>query len=211
MVDVFQEARRVLRKDGTCWINMGDSYAGSPGGFQAREGDGRKLMRDVGIGPNARPSKAVPNRPKASTGVGFGHGFDEHPKPRVKDADTSERLGRGPGWRVKNNESFHAAMSVMQITRNKRSVWTMSTEAFPGAHFATFPGELARICILAGCPPGGTVLDMFAGACTTGLVAERFQRHSILIEIAPHYAEMGAQRIMADAPLLTTVDTRAAI
>jgi protein gp37 len=57
--------------------------------------------------------------------------------------------------------------------------------------------------ILAGCPDGGTVLDPFGGAGTTGLVASRLQRHAILIEINPDYAAMARQRIDGDAPLLS--------
>src|SRR5690606_936757 len=59
------------------------------------------------------------------------------------------------------------------VTRNKRSVWTVTTQPFSGAHFATFPPALIEPCILAGCPKGGTVLDPFGGAGTTGLVAEK--------------------------------------
>jgi hypothetical protein len=70
--------------------------------------------------------------------------------------------------------------------RNKRSVWTVATKPFPEAHFATYPPELIEPCILAGCPPGGgTVLDPFGGAGTTGMVADRLQRNAVLIELNP--------------------------
>jgi DNA modification methylase len=87
-------------------------------------------------------------------------------------------------------------------TRNKRSVWTVTTRPFSEAHFATFPPALIEPCILAGCPKGGTVLDCFGGAGTTGLVAERLQRDAVLIELNPDYADMAARRIAGDAPLL---------
>jgi DNA modification methylase len=87
--------------------------------------------------------------------------------------------------------------------RNKRSVWTVSTQAFPEAHFATFPPALIEPCILAGCPKGGTVLDPFGGAGTTGLVADRLQRSAILIELNPTYAAMAQRRICGDSPLFT--------
>jgi DNA modification methylase len=83
-------------------------------------------------------------------------------------------------------------------SRNKRSVWTIATVPFPDAHFATFPPELPEICIKAGCPVGGTVLDPFGGAGTTGLVADRLQRHAILIELNPAYAAMARRRIDGD-------------
>lgn len=82
--------------------------------------------------------------------------------------------------------------------RNRRSVWTVATQPFSEAHFATFPPDLVGPCILAGCPVGGIVLDPFGGAGTTGLVADRLQRNAILIEINPEYAEMARGRIDTD-------------
>lgn len=79
-------------------------------------------------------------------------------------------------------------------TRNKRSVWHVSTKGYKEAHFATFPPDLIRPCILAGCPMGGTVLDPFGGAGTTALVAEQEGRNSVLIELNPEYAEMARKR-----------------
>ncbi|HSQ51976.1 MAG TPA: site-specific DNA-methyltransferase, partial [Nitrospiraceae bacterium] len=65
---------------------------------------------------------------------------------------------------------------VDTTSRNKRSVWTVATQPFPGAHFATFPPKLIEPCILAGSRPGDTVLDPFGGAGTTGLAADRLGR-----------------------------------
>jgi DNA modification methylase len=90
-------------------------------------------------------------------------------------------------------------------TRNKRSVWTVATEAFKEAHFATFPPALIEPCIAAGCHEGGTVLDPFGGAGTTGLVADRLQRSAVLIELNPAYADMARGRIHGDAPLFADV------
>jgi hypothetical protein len=89
--------------------------------------------------------------------------------------------------------------------RNKRSVWTVTPEPFAGAHFATYPPALIEPCILAGCPKGGTVLDPFGGAGTTGLVADRLGRDAILIELNPEYAEIAERRLNADAPLFAEV------
>jgi DNA modification methylase len=91
--------------------------------------------------------------------------------------------------------------STGNTTRNKRSVWTVPPSPFPGAHFATFPPDLIEPCIKAGCPVGGTVLDPFGGAGTTGLVADRLQRNALLIELNPEYAAMARDRIINDAPL----------
>lgn len=105
------------------------------------------------------------------------------------------------GSGTKNNDSFDEAMAVMPTKRNKRSVWTVVTEGFKEAHFATFPPALIEPCILAGCPQGGVVLDPFGGAGTTGLVADRLQRNAILIELNPDYAAMARRRIHGDSPL----------
>ena len=81
--------------------------------------------------------------------------------------------------------------------RNRRSVWTVATRPYNGAHFATFPPDLIEPCILAGCPVGGTVLDPFGGAGTTGLVAAQAGRNAVLCEINPEYVEMARTRIDA--------------
>ena len=78
--------------------------------------------------------------------------------------------------------------------RNKRSVWTMTTKPFRGAHFAVFPPELPRTCVLAGCPEGGVVLDPFSGAATTGIVAAQLGRQYVGIELNPEYIELANRR-----------------
>lgn len=180
------------------------------------------VQEPVNGGANARRSK---------TGVGFGHGFDENPKPRVTavvptgwDTRTGEgghgafhKLGRTPGnvnppkgqaayeagdeshrtkggllaharklaaagSGTKNNGSMDAALEEMRSTRNRRSVWTVGSEPYKGAHFATFPRALIEPCILAGAGAGGTVLDIFMGSGTTAQVAEKLGRKWIGID-----------------------------
>lgn len=104
--------------------------------------------------------------------------------------------------RVKDNESFDSALSLVVQSRNLRNyerseleVWNIPTATFSDAHFATFPPALAERCIKAGCPQGGVVLDIFGGAGTTGLVADSLGLDCILIEINPEYAEMAKSRI----------------
>jgi DNA modification methylase len=98
------------------------------------------------------------------------------------------------------HENFNARwLDSEHTTRNKRSVWEIATQPFHEAHFATFPPALIEPCILAGCPKGGTVLDPFGGAGTTGLVADRLGRNAILIELNPEYADMAERRIKNDA------------
>ena len=84
-------------------------------------------------------------------------------------------------------------------------MWTISTAPFPEAHFATFPPDLVEPCVLAGCVEGGTVLDPFGGAGTVVLVTDRLNRHTILIELNPEYAEMAQRRIERDAGMFAQV------
>lgn len=78
--------------------------------------------------------------------------------------------------------------------RNKRDVWTVAPANFPEAHFATYPPDLVKPCILAGSPVNGTVLDPFAGSGTTGMVALELGRKAILIELNPEYVKLIHQR-----------------
>jgi len=79
--------------------------------------------------------------------------------------------------------------------RNKRDVWIIPTRPFKGAHFATFPPDLIKPCILAGCPVGGAVLDPFFGAGTTGLVAQQLGRKYIGIDLNADYVRIADERI----------------
>jgi len=92
------------------------------------------------------------------------------------------------------------------LGRNARSVWTIATQPFPGAHFATFPEELAVRCLRAGTRVGDMVLDPFGGSGTVGLVADKLARNAILIDLSPEYIAMAAARIHDDAPLLAKVE-----
>jgi DNA modification methylase len=87
------------------------------------------------------------------------------------------------------------------LARNARTVWAIATQPYAEAHFATFPTELPRRCIMAGSRVGDTVLDPFAGAGTTLLVADRLQRESIGIELNPTYCALAEKRVRDDAPL----------
>lgn len=113
------------------------------------------------------------------SGVGFGHGSD------------AEARGRG---RVKNNDSFNSAMEVMPDTRNKRSVWTIPTESFSGAHFATFPQALVEPCILAGSRVDDIIFDPFLGSGTVAQVAQQLGRQWIGCELNPEYHKLISER-----------------
>nr|WP_319566790.1 site-specific DNA-methyltransferase [uncultured Rhodoferax sp.] len=143
----------------------------------------RRSAKDVAgwdTGPG-RHDTVQYNTPKASkTGVGFGHGTD------------ASNRGRN---RVKNNKSMDAALLEVRGTRNRRTVWTINTQGYHGAHFATFPEELIEPCILAGCPAGGTVLDIFFGSGTTGQVAQALGRKFIGIDINEANRPLQAERL----------------
>jgi DNA modification methylase len=88
-------------------------------------------------------------------------------------------------------------------TRNRRDVWTIPTQPYRGAHFATFPEKLVEPCILAGCPVGGVVLDPFCGSGTTGAVAVRLGRRFVGLDMQPKYLELARERIDAEpVPLM---------
>jgi DNA modification methylase len=114
----------------------------------------------------------------------------------------NDRIGGANGHLVRHSEG---GMIGASATRNIRNVWTIATEPYSEAHFATFPPSLIEPCIKAGCPVGGTVLDPFGGAGTTGLVADRLKRNAILIELNPAYAEMARNRIREDAGMFGEV------
>jgi len=256
MVDVFREVRRVLRPEGTLWLNLGDAYASEGGpGWQGKNGQRadrrftavrdsvamREASRSARDGLKAKDLIGMPWR------VAFALQADgwwlrqdiiwakPNPMPEsVTDRCTkaheyvflmsksaryyydAEAIKEDGALRVSGNtqhkyplhrtkQGFLEMRQNVYERVNKRSVWEIATAPFPQAHFATFPPALVDPCIKAGCRSGGTVLDPFAGAGTTGLVADRLQRNAILIELNANYAAMARRRIYEDAPLLTEI------
>lgn len=297
MVEVFVEVRRVLRPDGTLWLNLGDSYAG--GGCGARDeerwpkqsrndhmathakthtglkpkdligvpwrvafalqADGWWLRSDiVWAKPNPmpesvtdRPTKAheylfllakseryfydadairephtygdharhthgdyiAPGQPAhrnlhlagdgygaagatarpwpAGWATGADHSAVGHntPERRGKTARAPHAGGRRQAPEPGEPNAFHA------LGRNARTVWTIATQPFPGAHFATFPEALVQRCVLAGAPEGATVLDPFVGSGTTAMVAARLGRNAIGIDLNDSYIRMAEARV----------------
>lgn len=174
--------------------------------------DQEAIAEDIATDPKENyPSRArVTGRGTQGAAGGRGNDRDKSggfPPRRAKDTDGA---ARNPGSRPHRLSEFEAKSDRQYFTRNRRSVWTVTTQPFPEAHFATFPPALIEPCILAGCPVGGTVLDPFGGAGTTGLVADRLKRNAILIELNPAYAEMAERRIRGDAPMLANVSIEGA-
>jgi site-specific DNA-methyltransferase (cytosine-N4-specific) len=243
--EVFDEVHRVLRKDGTLWLNIGDGY------FSRPSGNDFKVGPDEWRGPNpARKSRrsrtlkfkdliGMPWRVAFSLQESgwylrsdiIWHKPNQLPES-VEDRPTksheyiflltkSERYYydfkaiREPasGWngskfedgkyaeahaRVGTNRKRPDQLLSGSRLRNKRSVWSISTEPFPGAHFAVFPTALVEPCVLAGSQAGDLVLDPFAGSGTTGIVALRHGRNFIGFDLNPEYCrEIAAPRIAA--------------
>jgi DNA modification methylase len=257
LVQVFSEIKRVLRTDGTAWLNLGDSYQTQGGRGEARMvelGKPSKNAKTVaearGLAPGTKKHPGL--KPKDLIGIPWRVAFalqadgwwlrqdiiwsKPNPMPEsVTDrctkaheylflltkaeryfydaeaiAEASSGLsGGGFSQKYLESQPAHGAMMLARPTdngtRNKRSVWEVTTQPFPEAHFATFPPALIEPCIKAGCPEGGTVLDPFGGSGTTGLVADRLKRNAILIELNPEYAAMAERRVKGDAPLFAEV------
>lgn len=238
MVGVFREVRRVLKDDGTLWVNIGDSYAtrsGSqpptntrnqcghtkkkvPSGYKYKDmigipwmlafalrADGWYLRQDIiWSKPNPMPESVRDRCTKSHEYVFLlskspcYYFSQEAIAERVADS-TIKRLSQnvnaqnGSKRAVGKSEPMKAAGNG--TTRNKRDVWSVATRRFSGAHFAVFPPELIEPCILAGCAPGGVVLDPFMGSGTTGMVAKSMWRNFVGIDVNPEYVNMATRRI----------------
>jgi DNA modification methylase len=133
-------------------------------------------------------------------------GYDGRKDTRYKGGKKDMAGGAHERWNYKNLQNDGQQPNTMHLkrlqgeeymspVRNKRSVWTVSTKPYKGAHFATFPEKLIEPCILAGCPKDGIVLDPFMGSGTVGLVSKKLGRHYIGIELNSVYIELANERI----------------
>lgn len=263
MVQVFREVSRVLKSDGTLWLNLGDNYISRGGaGFQGKNGarserhhtqmnllkntvdksglkpkdmaggpwrvalalqqDGWYLRQDIiWHKPNPMPESVNDRCTKAHEYIFLLSKSEKYfyDAEAIKEEVTGNSHPRGTGvhakvktpagWETgagnhnsligrhkpKQNESFSRSVVGLVEKRNKRSVWTVPTEAMPDAHFATYPRALITPCVLAASRPGDTVLDPFFGSGTTGLVAQNNHRKYIGIELNPEYIKIAERRL----------------
>jgi site-specific DNA-methyltransferase (adenine-specific) len=263
LVEVFREVHRVLRDDGTLWLNLGDSYSRSPAKGGSGPGGKNEDRWGYGVAQSAKTGSSDGtvgrgDRPGSRSGglgekqllgipwrVAFALQADgwflrqdiiwhkPNPMPEsVTDRCTKAHeyiflLSKSPKYFFDNvaikepvqsdraasrkeptrGEGYGAAKSVSGLSpdrdggfstsdgkRNKRSVWTVTTKPFKGAHFATFPPDLIEPCILAGSAPGDVVLDPFGGAGTVNMVCAKHGRTGVYIDLNPEYATLARNR-----------------
>lgn len=164
----------------------------------------KAVVRDIGRGSNARPRKAVPN--DAAGRIKNNESFDEALVAPGRSGNKERKPAKERGVPEGTGKNQAGSVPWEGYERNKRSVWTVTTQPFSQAHFATFPPALIEPCIMAGSPKNGLVLDPFGGAGTTGLVADRLERDALLVELNPDYADMARRRITQDGGMFTKVE-----
>ena len=245
LVEVFREVKRVLRDDGTLWLNIGDSYAstgttrparksgnsfdnvtadglpnpGIPDGIKAKDligipwllafalrSDGWYLRQEIiWHKPNPMPESVTDRCTKSHESIFL---LAKSEKYYFDNGSIAEKaIGGTPGNVTHKgktayddgDERMRTKQGLTEIgareTRNKRSVWTVATTPYKGAHFATFPTALIEPCILAGAPAGGVVLDPFFGSGTTGQVAQALGRKFIGCELNESYKALQDERL----------------
>ncbi len=217
---VFSEVRRVLKDEGTLWLNIGDSYASSPTGSDSVK-SGLEGGKRTQVEGGKRQNKIVDGlKPKDLIGIPWRLAMSLQAdgwylrsdiiwhKPNAMPESVKDRPTNTHEYVFllsKSQRYFYDHAAIAEGSGNKRSVWSVPTKPYKGAHFATFPPDLISPCIQAGCPLGGTVLDPFGGAGTTGLVADALGRDSLLIELNPEYSSIARGRIAAQAPLFAGI------
>ena len=246
LVAVFAEVRRVLRDDGTLWLNLGDSYVGgktngpedtfnsghwsnrnqrrdrtSPGlkpkdlvGIPWRvafalQADGWYLRSDIiWHKPNPMP-ESVTDRPTKAHEYLFLLSKSEryyydasaiaeratYAGKTVTLGEKSLSRGQAAGAGVEPSGNGTATAVIVAPERNRRTVWTIATEPYPGAHFATFPPDLVKPCVQAGSRPGGVVVDPFVGSGTAVYVAKELGRAGIGIDLRADYLDLATRRL----------------
>lgn len=273
--DVFMEVYRVLKPNGTLWLNIGDSYNGNKKGnteivknkvvaesndFHKKLWAGAKQKDLIGIPwllafelrkrgwylrqdiiwhkPNPMPESVTDRCTKSheyiflmskSQKYYFDYeaiqeeatGYDGRKDTMMKGSkkyDTqimpnqsvqSMAKNGHERWKFKSKNcqydgqrpnSMHLAREAgmpdeVYPVRNKRDVWTVNTKPCKEAHFATYPFELIKPCILAGCPENGIVLDPFMGSGTTAIVARSLNRNYLGVELNPEYIKIAHRRL----------------
>ena len=223
MVEVFRCARDILADDGTLWLNIGDSYCNTKPfefGIKTKDligipwmlafalrADGWYLRQDIiWHKPNPMPESVTDRCTKAHEYLFLLSKSEQYYFNNDAIAEPAIHAGKV----VKNDNGKNSQMGdfgatrggflkdggvLVKQTRNKRSVWTVTTKPYAGAHFATFPTDLIEPCILAGSREGDIVLDPFMGSGTTAQVALEHRRQYLGCELNPQYEQLQKERI----------------
>ena len=209
LVAIFREVRRTLRKDGTLWLNIGDSY--TSGGRTWRDNDKKNRAR----GMDYRAPTPDGLKPKDLIGVPWKLAFALQAdgwylrsdiiwhKPNAHPESVKDRPSRVHEYifLLSKSEKYYYDYKAIREkgingkSRNCRSVWSVNTLPFPEAHFATFPPTLITPCILAGSMPESKVIDPFFGSGTTGEVCLDLGRDFVGIELHPDYVNIAKKRL----------------
>lgn len=210
LVAIFREVRRTLADDGTLWLNIGDAF--TSGNRRWRATDKKNPARAM----TYRPPTPEGLKPKDLIGIPWRIAFALQEdgwylrseiiwhKPNCQPESVKDRPTRAHEHVFlfsKSEKYFYDHDEANEpgngsgVRRNRRSVWSINTEPFPGAHFATFPPKLVEPCVLAGSEPGDLVLDPFFGSGTLGVVCTALKRRFVGIELKPEYAELARGRL----------------
>jgi site-specific DNA-methyltransferase (cytosine-N4-specific) len=212
LVQVFREVRRTLVDDGTLWLNIGDSY--TSGGRTWRDADAKNKGRAM----DYRAPTPQGLKPKDLIGVPWRLAFALQAdgwylrtdiiwhKPNCQPESVKDRPTRAHEYVFlfsKSEKYYYDGRAVMesandpkQKSKNRRTVWNINTEPYPGSHFAVYPRALVRLCVAAGSRENGRVLDPFFGSGTTGVVCNELSRECIGIELSDTYAELARERLL---------------
>jgi site-specific DNA-methyltransferase (cytosine-N4-specific) len=212
LVILFREARRTLSDDGTLWLNIGDSY--TSGGRTWRDADSKNKGRAMGY----RAPTPEGLKPKDLIGIPWKLAFALQAdgwylrtdiiwnKPNCQPESVKDRPTRSHEYvfLFSKSEKYYynwqaimePASSLKQESKNRRTVWNITTEPYPGSHFAVYPRALVRLCVIAGSREQGRVLDPFFGTGTTGVVCNELNRDCVGIELNAEYAELARERLL---------------
>jgi len=222
LVEVFHEVFRVLSDDGVLWLNIGDSYSSYKNGthvpqsFDKSENNHKNRPKTGAPNRSKAVMEAAGFKNKELIGIPWMLAFALREdgwllrqdviwqKAVAMPESVKDRCTRSHEYVfmfTKQPCYFYDHEAIKEDTvdgnerKNKRSVWTIATSKYKGAHFATFPEELVEPCVLSSCKPGGIVLDPFNGAATTGVVALKHGMKYIGCELNPEYVELSEKRL----------------